>query len=152
MTRNLTSNARRNDHTLEHNRAGLATQRLVEELENRHIGRGGEESVQIIEAEEHADGIEPSGDEADGDGAHDGDGNHFLGPMNLFGHVGGAVETGKGPVGVDEADDEGDAVGGPAGVVDEVGEDEFGVLVGGGFGGDDDHDDEEGDERGVECY
>lgn len=150
MTRDLAANARGNNHTLEDDGAGLTAQGLVEQLEDRHVSRGGEEGVQVIETEEHADGVEPSGDEADGDGAHDGDGDHAFGAVDLFGHVGGAIQTGKGPVGVDEADDEGDAVGGPARVVDEVGEDEFGGLVGGGFGGDDDHDDEEGDERGVE--
>jgi hypothetical protein len=51
--------------------------------------------------------------------------------MDFFGHVGGAVEAGEGPVGVDEADYEGNAVGGPAGVVDEVGKDELRSLAGG---------------------
>ncbi len=45
--------------------------------------------------------------------------------MDLFSHVGGAVEAGEGPVGVDEPDYEGDAIGGPAGVIDEVGEDKL---------------------------
>ena len=43
--------------------------------------------------------------------------------------MGGAVEAGEGVVGVDETDDEGDAVCRPAGVVYEVCKDEFGVLV-----------------------
>lgn len=60
--------------------------------------------------------------------------------------MGGAVETGEGPVGVYEADDEGDAALFPACVVDEGGEDEARVLVGWGYGGDGDEDDGEGDE------
>lgn len=122
----------------------------MKELEDRDKSRGGEQGVQVIEAEEHGDGVEPGGDEADGDGAHDGDGDHFLRAVDLFRQMGCAVETSKGPVGVDQADDKGDAVRRPSRVVDEVGEDEFGVLVRGGFGGHDDQDDEERDEGGVE--
>ncbi len=47
--------------------------------------------------------------------------------------MGGAVEAAEGPVGVDEADDEGDPSAVPAGVVDEGCKDEGGGLVGGSY-------------------
>ncbi len=43
--------------------------------------------------------------------------------------MGGTIEAGKGPVGVDKADDKGDAILPPTGVVDERGEDEFRLLM-----------------------
>ena len=58
--------------------------------------------------------------------------------MDFFREVGGAVEAGEGVVGVDEPNDEGDAVLGPAGGVDKGGEDKGGGLVGAGGGGDGD--------------
>jgi len=61
-----------------------------------------------------------------------------------------AVETGKGPIRVDEADDEGDPALGPAGVIYECCENKFGGLVGGCLGGDNDEDEEEGGEGDVE--
>lgn len=70
--------------------------------------------------------------------------------MNFLSEVRGAVQTGKSPICIYEADDEGDAVFAPSRVVDEGGEDEAGVLVGWCYGGDGDEDDEEGDERGPE--
>jgi len=51
--------------------------------------------------------------------------------VDFFCHVSGAVEAGEGPVGVDEANYEGNTVGGPAGIVDEVGENELCGFAGG---------------------
>jgi hypothetical protein len=56
-----------------------------------------------------------------------------------------AIKTRKGPVCIDEPDDERDAALLPAGVVDEGGEDEARVLVGGRDGRDGDEDDGEGE-------
>ena len=50
------------------------------------------------------DGEEPGGCEADGDGAHDGDGDLAFGTLDFFREVGGAVEASEGVVGVNEAD------------------------------------------------
>lgn len=111
---------------------------MIEESEDGDEGVCSLEVVEIIHAEEEGDGVEPGGDEADGDGAHDGDGDHFLGLVDFLREVGGAVEAGEGVVGVDETDDEGDAVGRPAGVVDEIGKDELGVLMRGRLRGDGD--------------
>ena len=121
--------ARRDDQGLEHDGAGGALQRLVEEGQEGAAGGGGLEILEAVHAEEEADGEEPGGDEADGDGAHDGDRNHFLRAVDFLGQMGGAVEAGEGVVGVDESDDEGDAVGGPAGVVHKIGKDEPGILM-----------------------
>lgn len=147
-----TAQAREDDEALERNRAGSAViQRAKENLEDGDAGGRGADVGKVADnGEEDGDGEEPAGDEADGDGAHDGNGHHFLRTVDFLGEMRGAVETGESPVCVDEADDEGDAVFAPAGVVDEGGEDEARVLVGGCYGGDGDEDDEEGDERGPE--
>ena len=59
---------------------------------------------EIVHAEELGDGEEPGGEEADGDGAHDCDGDLAFGAVDFFCEVGGAVEAGEGVVGVYEAD------------------------------------------------
>ena len=102
---------------------------MVEECEDGYEGGGGLEVVEVVHAEEEGDGVEPGGDEADGDGTHDGDGDHFLRAVDFLGEVGGAIEAGEGVVGVDETDDESDAVCRPPGVIHEIGKDEFGVLM-----------------------
>ena len=139
--------ARGDEEGLEDDGARFALEGLVEEGEDGDEGGGGLEVGEGAHAEEEADGVEPGGDEADGHGAHDGDRDHFLGTVDFFRQVGGAVEAGEGVIGIDEADDEGDAVGRPACVVHEVGKDEFGVLMGGCLGGDYDEDHEEGYQR-----
>ena len=62
------------------------------------------EFSEVVHAEELGDGEEPGGEEADCDGAHDGDGDLAFGTLDFFGEVGGAVEAGEGVVGVYEAD------------------------------------------------
>ena len=144
MARDQTPNARRDDQRLQHNSARRAPKRLIEQCQDRDKSRRSLQILQTIHAEEEPDGEEPRRDEADGNGAHDGDGDHFFRAVDLLREMGGAVEAGEGVIGVDEADDEGDAVGGPARVVDKIGKDEPGVLVRGRLGGDRDEDDEEG--------
>ena len=60
------------------------------------------------------------------------------------------IEAGKGPVGVDQANDKGDAVLGPSGIVDKVGKDKPGLLMCRRSGGNDDQNDEERDQRSIE--
>ncbi len=66
--------------------------------------------------------------------------------------MGGAVETGEGPVGVDQTDYERDAVRRPASVVHKVCKDELSVLVSWCCCWDSDGDHEKGYQRGVERY
>ena len=66
--------------------------------------------------------------------------------LDFFCEVRGAVETCKGPVSVDEADDKGDGVGVPARVVFKVREDETGGSVRGSGAGDRDENGGEGEE------
>lgn len=101
MTCNQAPYPSSDDQRLENNRASLVSQRLVEKRQNGHKSAGIEQVVQITHAKEHADGIGPRGNEANSNGAHDGDGDHFLGAMDFFCKVGGTVETGEGPVCVD---------------------------------------------------
>lgn len=61
--------------------------------------------------------------------------------------MGGAVQTGKAPVCVHEADDEGDSALLPTSVVNEGCEDKFGMLVRRGNCWYCDEDDDEGDQR-----
>lgn len=95
---------RRDENGLEDDGAGFGTQRLVVEGEDGDQGRGAAEVGEIVHTEEEGDGVDPGGDEADGDGAHDCDGDLAFGAADFFGEVGGAVEAGEGVVGVDEAD------------------------------------------------
>lgn len=151
MARNQAAKARRNDQDLQEDGAALVVQRTVEQLQDRHEGGRRRDFGEVAhDAEEHGDGEEPGGHEADGYGAHDGDRDHAFGLVHFLGHVGCAVETGEGPVGVDEADDEGNAALAPARVVDKGREDEFGMLVRGRGCGDGDQDDDEGEEGCVE--
>ena len=151
MTGNHAADTSSNDQRFEHDCARFHAEGLVVELEDRNSSLSAEKTVEVLHAEEHGHGVEPRRHEADRDGAHDGDGDHPLGSVDLLGHVCRTVEAGKSPVRVDQADDKGDAIRSPAGVVDEVGEDEFGVLMGRRFRRDNDQDDEEGDQRGIEC-
>jgi hypothetical protein len=50
--------------------------------------------------------------------------------MHFFRKVSGAIETGKGPVRVDQANNESNSTLLPTGVIDESGEYEFCVLMG----------------------
>lgn len=56
------------------------------------------------------------------------------------------VQTSKGPIGIYEANDEGDSWLRPTRVIDEGGEDELGMFVGGRGCWDGDEDDEEREE------
>ena len=150
MARNLAPNTGGNDHALEDNSAGFVGKCLEEKLQDRNSGQGVEQAIEVLHAKEHGDGVEPGGDETDCHSAHDGDGNHLFGSGNLFGHVGSAIQAGKSPIGIDQTNDESDAVRFPAGVVDKVGKDELGILVCRGPGRDDDQNDKEGHQRGVQ--
>lgn len=66
--------------------------------------------------------------------------------MHFFGEMGGAIEACKTPIGVDESDDEGNAVLLPASVVDKSCEDKFGILVRGRGGRNGNEDDSEGEQ------
>ena len=129
MASDQTPDARRDDQSLQHDGSGRALERLVEQGQDGYEGGGGLEIGQAVHAEEEADGEEPRGDEANGDGPQDGDGDHFLRAMDFFSKVSRAVEASEGVVGVDESDDEGDPVGGPSGVVDKIGKDKPGILM-----------------------
>ena len=110
VTGNQAPDARGYDETLEHDGARFAPQGLIEQCQDGHEGGRGLEIGEVADAEELGDGEEPRRDEAYGDGAHDGDGNHFLGVVDFLGEVGRTVETSKGVIGVDEADDESDPI------------------------------------------
>ena len=118
---------------LKDNGATPVVQRLIEELKDGNQSWGVEETVKVLHTEEHRDRVEPGRHEADSYGAHDGKGYGAFRPRYFFSHVRCAVETCKSPIGVDEADNEGDAIGRPSRVVSEVGEDKAGFLVRGRF-------------------
>ena len=107
MARNHASHARRHDQTLQRNSPSFGREGLEKESQDRNASDITEEAGEILHAEEHGDGVEPGSDKADRDGTHNGNGNHLLRAMDLFGEMGGAVEAGKCPVGVDQAHDEG---------------------------------------------
>lgn len=142
---------RGDDERLEHDGAGPVAEGLVEDFEDGDESRGREDVCKVADdGEEHGHAEEPARYEADTDCAHDGYWDHFLRAMDFLGQMGGAVEAGKAPVCVDEADDEGDTALLPARVVDEGCEDEFGMLVGGRHGRNSDEDDGKGKEGGPE--
>ena len=87
------------------------------------------EIVKVVHAEEEGNGEEPRGDESNGNGAHDGDGDHSFRAIDLFGKVCSTIEAGEGVICVDQADYESDSILRPAGIVYEIGEDEPRILV-----------------------
>ncbi len=101
MARNQTSNTSGHDQAFQNNCSSFGAQSLIEKCEDRNAGDVAEETVEVLHAEEHGDGVEPGGYEADGYGSHDGDWDHFLWPMNFFSEMGGAVEAGKSVICVD---------------------------------------------------
>ena len=107
VTGNLASDPRGHDQTLQHDRAGLASQCLIEKGQDRNAGGGVEELLEIVDAKEHGDGEKPGGHEPDGHGSHDGDGDHLFRPSDFFRQMGGAVQACKRPIGIDQPDDEG---------------------------------------------
>lgn len=142
---------------------------MVEQFQDWNTRRRPEDAVEIVDAEKHGDGIEPGSHEADGDGPQDGDGDHLLRARDFLGHVGGAIQAGKGPVRVDQADDKcchslgfilhppvaarkglTDPVLFPSRVVDKVSKHEASGFMARRFGGDGDENDQKRDERGVE--
>ena len=106
MTGDLTSDPGRHNQTFQRDRARLTNQRLIKEGQNGNAGFGVEQLLQVVDAEEHRYGIKPGGHEANGDGPHDRNGNRPLRVSYFLRHVRGAVETGKGPIGIDQPDDE----------------------------------------------
>ena len=129
MASDQTPDARRDDQGLQHNGPGRASEGLIEQGQDGYECGRGLEIRKAVHAEEEADGEEPRGDKSDGDGPQDGDGDHFLRAMDFLGQMSRAVEAGKGIVGVDESDNEGDPVGGPSRVVHKVGKDKSGILM-----------------------
>ena len=129
MASDQTPDARRDDQSLQYNGSGCALERLVEQRQYGYECGGGLEIRKAVHAEEEADGEEPRGDESNGDGAQDGDGDHFLRAMDFLGKVSRAIEASKGVIGVDESDNKGDPVGGPSSIVHKIGKDKPGILM-----------------------
>ena len=94
----------------------LTAQSLMKELQDGDQGGVVEEGIQVIHAEEHGYGVEPGGPKADDHGLHDGDRDHLLLSVDLFGHMCCAIQTGESPFGVDVTDNEGDAIRAPSGI------------------------------------
>ena len=143
MTRDLATDARGEDERFKGDRAGLVSKSLVVEFENGDTGRSVDEGLEVVKIEVHRDHIESRRGEANGNGAHDRDGDVAFGLRDLLGHVRSGVETGEDPVAVDEVDEVGQAVRFPSRRVDKGREYESGGLVGFCSGGDGD----EGDEK-----
>ncbi len=150
VTCNLAADTGGDDQRFQHDRSGFRLEGLIVKLEDGDQGESGEQTVEVLHAEEHGNGVEPGGREADRHGAHDRDGDHLLWPRHLLGHVGGGVKAGKGPIGIDQSDDEGNAVLAPPGIVHKVSENKPGLLMGRCFGRHGDQDDEEGHQGDVE--
>ena len=87
------------------------------------------EVVKIVHAEEESNGVEPRRDESNGNGAHDGDRNHFLGAVDFLGEVSRTIETSKGIISVDQANDECDPIRRPPSIVHKVSKDKLGILM-----------------------
>lgn len=130
MTRYQAAQSCRDDERLKHNRSSLVAQCLVEYLENRHSCCRQRNLGEVTDnGEEHGHGEEPARYKADTHCAHDGDGHHFLRPVDLFREVGGAIEAGKAPIRVHEPDDESYTALLPASIIDKGCEDELSMLM-----------------------
>lgn len=98
MTSHKTPYPGSNEESFEDDGARGGFQRLFVQSEDGDEGRGIAETFEVGHAEKEGDGEDPAGDEADDDGAHDGDGDLAFGAADFFGEVGGAVEAGEGVV------------------------------------------------------
>ena len=106
MTRNQTSNARCHDQSLECNGASFGSKSLVEKCQYRHPCTSANQPVNIPHTEEEGNGVGPGCDEADDDGAHDGDRDHLFGAVNLLGQMSCTVQAGESIIGIDQPDNE----------------------------------------------
>jgi hypothetical protein len=130
MTRNQTSQSCRNNQRFKHSRTSFVIQRSEEDLQDRYASSRRPNISEVPnDREEHSYGEKPTRHESDTNGTHDSNRNHLLWTMHLLGEMGGAVETGEGPICVNETDDEGYATLLPAGIVDEGSEYESRMLM-----------------------
>lgn len=110
-------------------RTGFALKSLVEDVENRHSSTVVDDSVQVSDTEKHGDGVGQCSGQTDGHGSQNGDWDDSISLMDLLSQVGGRVETGETPVGVDQTNNECNTGALPASVVLEVHEHEVGRVV-----------------------
>ena len=101
MTCNHAPNSGSHDQTFQCNSSSFGAQGLIEEGEDGDASHVAKETLEILHAEEHGDGVEPGRRESYSYRTHDGNGDHFLGAMDFLGEMGGTVEAGECPVGVD---------------------------------------------------
>lgn len=106
MAGNLAANARDHDECLQSNRSAFGSNGLVEERKDGNTGRGSDQVIDVLHAEKECNSVGPGRDETNGNGTHDCNWDHLLGSVDLLGQVSCTVEAGKGPVGVDEPNDE----------------------------------------------
>lgn len=101
MRSDLATNSSGQDERFEDNGAGFAAEGLEVEFEDGHTSRGFDYGVEVVQAKEHGDHVEPCSDKADGDCSHYRDGDGSLGGSDFFSHVCCGIETRKHPVGID---------------------------------------------------
>jgi len=151
MACNKTPISGSNDEDFQDNGSSLIRERFVEELENGDTGFWDHDGRKVAhDAEEHADGEEPARHEANRHRSHDGNGNHLLGPMDLFGQMGRTIQASEAPIRVHEANDESNAPGLPSRAIDESRKYEFGMLMRGRDSWNCDQNDGERDKRCVQ--
>lgn len=72
------------EQSLQDNRTGLVVQGLVVKLQNRNLGGRVDEFVQVLQAEEHGNAVEPGGGETNGNRGQDGNRDVPLWLRHLF--------------------------------------------------------------------
>lgn len=127
VTRDLTPDSSQNDEDLQADCAS-SIDGLIEYFNDWDKGRCRRYRVQVTYAEHHRHAKHPSRDEANAYCAHDCNRNVSLRVTDLFGKMGGTVDGGERPAGIDQADEKGHWIRLPASVVDEFGKDKFGWL------------------------
>lgn len=120
VARNQTSHSGDEQQCLQHDGTGHIVKRLVVKLQDGHTSGCVQELVQIIQTEEHGDTVEPSGDKANANRGHNGDGDVFLRLWYLLRKVGRRVQTGKDPVWVDQPNNKSHTVRLPSSGIDEM--------------------------------
>ena len=152
MTGDQAPDSCRYEQTLQHNGSSFASESLIEKCQYRYKCEGGLEVCKAGHAEEQADGVEPRGNESNGNSTHDSDRDHFFGAMNFLGKVSGTIKASKGVIGIDQPDNESNAICGPSSIVHKISKDKLGILMRWRLRGDNDQDHEERYERSEQGY
>lgn len=109
--------------------ASFVAQGLEIDVQDGHSRTVVNDVAQVVDGKKHGDGVGERSHETNGHRAQDGNGDVGGRGVGFLGQVGGRVQAGKTPVGVDQTDDECNASGRPPGGIIKLDKHKVGALV-----------------------